>query len=269
MVASYPCTQCGKSRCGAVCSDEVAHRRCAKHSVVAFGILRSPAFVGAAVIAFAACDRPPDPRAQRLPAARGGVETLRLAVRHSPASLNPFLMRTLDEANLANLVYDPLVAPDAANHLQPRLARVVPTVANGGISRDGKTITFRLRPGVRWHDGRPFTSADVAFTFTQVNNPQVNVAQRTGFDRIARITTPDAGTVIISLRAAFAPFVAYCGYAYPIVPKHLFAAGADVNVNPIGGRPLGTGPYRFVRWERGNRIDYVAKRQLFFGSPGD
>ena len=112
----------------------------------------------------------------------------------------------------------------------------------------------------------PSRALDVAFTFSALNDSRVNVAQRTGFDRIARITTPDAQTVVLSLREPFAPFVAYCGYAYPIVPKHLFTGG-DVNRNPSGGRPVGTGPYRFVRWKRGNRIDYVANERYFLGAP--
>jgi peptide/nickel transport system substrate-binding protein len=176
-------------------------------------------------------------------------DTLHLYVPQSPFSLNPLLATDAYEQQLSYLAYDSLVVPDAEDHVRPGLATVVPSVANGGISRDGKTVTFKLRKGVRWQDGQPCTSADVAFTFAKITDPKVDVPLRTGYDRIADVATPDSCTVVATLREMFAPFVSYAGYQYPIVPKHLLDKSADFNRDPIGTHPVGTGPYRFKRWE--------------------
>lgn len=194
-------------------------------------------------------------------------QTLHLYVQGQQSSLNPLLTATTTAQQIALLAYDTLLEPDAENHFQPRLASVVPTLRNGGISRDGKRITFKLRSGVKWHDGVPFTSADVAFTFAKLNDPKVNVATRTGYDHIKRVLTPDAHTVVIELTEPYAPFVSYVGYQYPIVPKHVLEKSADINRDPIGSHPIGTGPYIFKSWERGTRLTYVANPDYFAGKP--
>ncbi|MBI3968138.1 MAG: hypothetical protein HY329_21080 [Chloroflexi bacterium] len=89
----------------------------------------------------------------------------------------------------------------------PDLAKEVPTQANGGISADGLTYTFKLREGVKWHDGKPFTSADVKFTWERIMDPKVNVPTRQGFDQIQSIETPDASTVVMKLKNVYAPFL--------------------------------------------------------------
>jgi peptide/nickel transport system substrate-binding protein len=193
--------------------------------------------------------------------------TLRLYISQSPDTLNPLLANSVTTKRLASLFYDPLVAPDADNRLRPALAAVVPTLANGGISRDGRTVTFRLRKGVRWHDGRPFTSADVLFTFAKINDPAAEVADRTGYDRIARTSAPDPFTVVVTLKEPFAPFVVDVGYGYPILPAHMFAKSTDFNRDPLRSQPVGTGPYRLIRWDRGNRIELGANAAYFGGRP--
>ena len=192
---------------------------------------------------------------------------LHLYISLSPTSLNPLLSTNAVDTDVALLIFDTLVAPDANNKLQPHLARVVPTRANGGISADGKTVTFKLRDGLRWQDGTPLTSADVAFTFAKINDPKVDVNSRTGYDRITRVATPDAHTVVVSLREPFSPFVAYVGYQYPIVPKHLLDKSANINHDPFGTHPVGAGPYRFERWDRGNRVELSANDAYYGGAP--
>jgi peptide/nickel transport system substrate-binding protein len=223
-----------------------------------------PVIVSVALVACPSASAAPRPAASASVAAH---DTLHLFVGESPASLNPLLARNVSERDLARLVYDTLLVPDAANRLVPHLARIVPSFANGGITPDGKTITFRLRKDVRWQDGERFTSADVAFTFATVEDPNVDVPERGGFERIVKVATPDPFTAVVTLREPFAPFVALAGVAYPIVPKHLLEHSADPNRDPIGQHPVGTGPYRFVRWDRGSRIDYEANDEYFGGAP--
>jgi peptide/nickel transport system substrate-binding protein len=196
---------------------------------------------------------------------------LRLVVLSSPHSLNPILNTNQEETILGSLVFDYLLSADRDLRLVPELAAVVPTSANGGISRDGKTITYTLRRGVRWHDGKPFTSADVAFSFHLVMDPKVNVQSRLGYDEVASVETPDDFTVRFHLKRAYAPILrtlfAPSGEPYRIVPKHLLAHSADVNQDRFGSNPVGTGPYRFVSWQRGDRLEYAANADYWGGKP--
>lgn len=172
---------------------------------------------------------------------------------------------------LSSLVFDPLVTVDPHGNDVPVLASVVPTLENGGISRDGKTITYKLRRNVKWHDGAPFSSDDVKFTFQAVMNPNNKVVSRHGYDDVASVDTPDKYTVVFHLKAPFAPFVdtvfGESDSPYRILPKHLLEKYADVNTVPFNAEPVGTGPYKFAKWIRGDRIEYVANPDYFLGAP--
>ncbi len=189
----------------------------------------------------------------------------------SPNTLNPILSTQQVEAQSEALVMDPLVATDPDGTDVPVLAARVPTLENGDIARDGRSITYHLRRGVLWHDGAPFTSHDVAFTWRAIMNPKTAVASRHGYDRIARIDTPDPYTAIFVLKAPFAPavhtFFAHSDNPIAIIPAHLLERYPDLNRNPFNSKPIGTGPYKLVRWLRGDRIEYVANDRYFLGKP--
>jgi peptide/nickel transport system substrate-binding protein len=173
---------------------------------------------------------------------------------------------------LARLSSDLLVTVDPGGKRQiPVLASAVPTVANGGISKDGLTVTYHLRRNVRWHDGAPFTSADVKFSYQALMNPANDVSSRTGFAVIADAATPDPYTIVFHLKHRYAPFVntvfGESDNPYTIVPAHLLAKLPDVNHAAFNEHPVGTGPFKFVRWIRGDRIEYAANDAYFLGAP--
>jgi peptide/nickel transport system substrate-binding protein len=145
----------------------------------------------------------------------------------------------------------------------------VPTRYNGGISADGLRITYRLRRGVLWHDGAPFTSADVAASFRAVMDPQNPVETRHGYDVVARVETPDAYRVRFVLKRPFAPFVgtvfAESDAPYYLAPAHLLH-GALVR-SRLAAAPVGTGPYKVVRWSRGDRLELAANNAYWGGRP--
>ncbi len=198
-------------------------------------------------------------------------DTLRVASALVPRTLNPILGTQTVEATLARLTTDVLVTVDAHGRLVPDIATTVPTQANGGISADGLTVTYHLRHGVKWHDGAPFTSRDVKFTFDAIMNKNNDVISRHGYDVVDRVDTPDAWTVVFHLKQRFAPFVATVfgdsDSPYGILPAHLLATYASLNDVPYDAAPIGTGPFKFVSWVRGDRIEFVRNDDFFGGRP--
>ncbi len=192
--------------------------------------------------------------------------TLRIGTSDSPNSLNPILETITVELLLAHLIFDTLVYPLPDGTIEPDLATIVPTQANGGISADGRTITYHLRRGVTWHDGQPFTSADVAFTQAATMNPANNVTVRQPNDRVVRLDTPDPYTVVVHLAKPFAPFVAEWN-STGILPAYLLQHRADINHDAFNAAPVGTGAFRFVRWDRGREIVLAANDAYFDGRP--
>ncbi len=205
-------------------------------------------------------------------APRWGIPgTLRLAISSTPNTLNPILSTQQVEVLAQAFVMDPLIATEPDGRDVPILARTVPTLENGGIGRDGLTITYHLRRGVRWQDGAPFTSRDVAFTVRALANPATLVGSRHGYDQIARVDTPDPYTAVFRLKRPFAPavhtFFAPSDSPYMILPAHLLEREPNLNRVPFNEHPIGTGPFKIVRWARGDRIDYVANDDYFLGKP--
>ncbi|MBV8354000.1 MAG: peptide ABC transporter substrate-binding protein, partial [Candidatus Eremiobacteraeota bacterium] len=193
--------------------------------------------------------------------------TLRVAVTIAPRSLNPILTTTAVEFDLARFCFDGLLATTPAGVPSPNLATEVPSLRNGGISRDGKAIRYRLRHGVRWHDGAPFTSRDVAFTWRAIMNPATNLQNRLGYDQVAGVETPDAYTVVFHMKRPFSPALdSLMGYAV-VIPAHLLEKYPDLNHVDFNGAPVGTGPFKFVRWVRGDRIEYEAYDRYHLGKP--
>jgi peptide/nickel transport system substrate-binding protein len=198
-------------------------------------------------------------------------DTLNVAESGATNTLNPILSTQQFEVQAEALALDPLIATDEKGNDVPILAARVPTLENGDISKDGLTITYHLRHGVVWQDGAPFTSHDVAFTWQAIMNPRTAVATRHGYDDIARIDTPDPYTAIFHLERPFAPavhtFFAPSDSPIMIIPAHLLERYRDLNNVPFNSLPVGTGPFKVVRWIRGDRIEYVANDRYFLGKP--
>ncbi|MDQ2871959.1 MAG: peptide ABC transporter substrate-binding protein [Candidatus Eremiobacteraeota bacterium] len=189
----------------------------------------------------------------------------------NPNSLNPLLASNTSDDFLAALAFDMLVSVDDKGNEVPDLAAVVPTQANGGIAKDGLTVTYHLRKGVQWQDGAPFSSKDVKFTWQAIMNPNNNVVERRGYDEVKSVDTPDANTVVFHLKEPFAPFVdtvfGESDDSFRILPEHLLAKYPDINHIPFNSQPIGTGPFKVVRWMRGDRVMYVANDKYFMGKP--
>lgn len=195
--------------------------------------------------------------------------TFRWADGEDIDNLNPLLSTETLVNDLSSFTMGYFFVFDDKGNPVPSLCVEVPTRANGLISRDGKSLTFKLRRGVVWHDGAPFTSADVAFTVKTILDPKTNVLTRTGWDLIQRVDTPDKYTAIFRLKQPYAAFVNR--YFTPvdnpaILPKHLLE-GRDVNHAAYNSLPVGLGPFRYVRWSRGNEVVMEAFPRWWGGAP--
>lgn len=159
-------------------------------------------------------------------------------------------------------MYEGLLDFDFALNPRPQLAE------SWEVSEDGLTYTFRLQKAAKWHDGTPFTAADVVFS-CDVMLKEVHPRARGSFERCESITAPDDHTVVFKLKEPFAPFLkAFEAGSAPICPKHIFE-GTDYRNNPKNDHPIGTGPFMFKEWVKGSHIHLVANPDYYMeGKPG-
>ncbi len=144
----------------------------------------------------------------------------------------------------------------------------MPSLANGGVSRDGKTITYHLRRDAKWSDGVPFTSDDVRFSVDVVRNPANNELTHVGFDQITRLDTPDPYTVVFHLIRPYSGFYVNFFGSYGanpcLLPKHLLAGRKTINDAPYNALPVGIGPFKYESWKRADSVVMVPD-PLYFG----
>ena len=196
---------------------------------------------------------------QYKPTKRGGGGEVKVLWWQGATLLNPhFAVGTKDQDG-SRIFYEPLASWDAEGNLVPILAAEIPTPENGGVSRDGKTITWKLKRGVQWHDGQPFTSADCVFNAEYAADPATS-AVTIGSYKDVKATAVDQYTVRVDFPKA-QPFWAlpFVGTAGMLIPKHLFEAykGAKSRDAPNNLKPVGTGPYKFADFTPGDMVKGV------------
>jgi peptide/nickel transport system substrate-binding protein len=194
---------------------------------------------------------------------------LRLLYSRVPTTLNPHLANGFQDFEAARIVYEPLATYKPNGDLLPVLAAVIPTPENGGISPDGRSVTWRLKPNVRWSDSQPFTAADVVFTYQFVSDPKVAAVTAKYYEAIAKVEAPDPLTVKITFKAPNPSWaLPFTGQNGMILPYHVFSEARGVNARqaPANFQPIGTGPYRFITINEG-RWTFAANEQFREGLP--
>ena len=241
------------------------------HAIVGVG-LTAP--LAAQMLASAgAAQAQPKAAASFTPSKRGGGGRLRLLWWQAPTLLNGHFGVGTKDQDASRVVSEPLVSFDPDGNFVPILAAEVPTQQNGGLARDHKTVTWRLKKNVVWHDGKPFTADDVIFTWEYVADPataSVNITAYRDIDKIDRI---DDHTVRVHFKEPRAFWYdAFFGVRGFILPKHLLKdfKGAKSREAPFNTKPIGTGPYRVVDFKPGDSVRYeihpnyhVANRPFF------
>ncbi|AUH32927.1 peptide ABC transporter substrate-binding protein [Paracoccus tegillarcae] len=195
-------------------------------------------------------------------AERGADGQVNIIYWQAPSTMNPYLSSGTKDVEAASLVLEGLAGFNEKGEVIPKLAAEIPSLENGGISEDLKTVTWKIQEGLTWSDGTPVTSADAKFTADYCLHPEGGCAQAARYEGIASIDTPDDLTVVINFTEARPnPFTAFTGAQSPILQAAQFAdcLGAaastctDQNFNPIG-----TGPFRVTEFRTNDVVSLEA-----------
>jgi peptide/nickel transport system substrate-binding protein len=190
------------------------------------------------------------------PTRRGGGGLVKLLMWQGPTLLNPhFAVGTKDQFG-SRVFYEPLAAWDGDGNLVPLLAAEVPSIKNGGVTADGKSVVWKLKRGVTWHDGRPFTADDVVFNWEYAADP-ATACTTSGSYKDIRAEKVDSHTVRVVFEKP-TPFWAdpFVGVNGMLIPKHLFEPykGAKSREAPANLKPVGTGCYMFSDFRPGDLV---------------
>ncbi|MEO7150247.1 MAG: peptide ABC transporter substrate-binding protein [Burkholderiaceae bacterium] len=190
------------------------------------------------------------------PTKRGGGGALKVLWWQGATLLQPHFANGTKDQEGSRIFYEPLAVWDNDGNLVPILAAEIPSVANGGVLEGGKVVRWRLKKGVTWHDGKPFTADDCVFTWEYARDP-ATAAVTAGVYKDLTVTKVDDHTILVSFRKA-TPFwaTAFVAAEGAIIPKHLFSpyAGAKSREAPNNLKPVGTGPYTFVDFKPGDIV---------------
>jgi len=190
------------------------------------------------------------------PTKRGGGGALKVLWWQGATLLQPHFANGTKDQEGSRIFYEPLAVWDNDGNLVPILAAEIPSIANGGVLEGGKVVRWRLKKGVTWHDGKPFTADDVVFTWEYARDP-ATAAVTSGVYKDLTVTKVDDLTVLVSFKKP-TPFwaTAFVAAEGMIIPKHLFGpySGAKSRDAPNNLKPIGTGPYTFVDFKPGDIV---------------
>ena len=187
---------------------------------------------------------------------RGGGGALKTLWWQSATLLNPHFATGTKDQDGSRIFYEPLASWDPDGNLAPILAAEIPTVGNGGLAKDGKSVTWHLKKNVAWHDGKPFTADDCVSTWEYVADP-ATASVNIGTYKDIKVEKLDSHTIRVVFQKP-TPFWAdaFCGVRGMVIPKHLFEAfkGAKSREAPTNLKPVGTGAYKFVDFKPGDMV---------------
>jgi peptide/nickel transport system substrate-binding protein len=195
--------------------------------------------------------------------------TIRITTNQEPDTLNPLFGGGLRVANtVIQSVFNGLWVPNEKGEYEPDLAAEVPTVQNGGVSADGKTVTVKLKNNVKWADGKPFTAHDVKFNYDVVLSPDTTIGKTT-MRNLETFTVKDDFTMEWKFKEVFPAYLTLFSYPGGIVPKHAFEGVAmkDMSKHEFGRKPFGTGPFRVTEWAAASSITLEPNANYHKGKP--
>lgn len=221
--------------------------------------MRLPAFLGLSLGLLVGCGSGDRPAAQSSTSQTAADTPLRLLYWQAPTILNPHLSSGFKDAEASRITLEPLASFDAQGNLVPFLAAEAPTLENGGVAADGQSVTWKLKEGITWSDGEPFTAADVVFTYEFISNPETGSTTAGTYEVIESVEALDDYTVQVNFKAVNpAWFLVFTGTEGMILPQHLYQdyVGAKAREAPANLMPIGTGPYQVTEFRPGDMVIY-------------
>jgi peptide/nickel transport system substrate-binding protein len=188
---------------------------------------------------------------------RGAGDTLRLIYFQAPTIVNPHLSAGTKDLSASRIVYEPLASFDKDGRLVPFLATEIPSLENGGVAADGKSVTWKLKQGVKWADDQPFTADDVLFTYEYISNPEVKSTSVAAYADVKNIEVIDDYTVKINFKAVNPAWaLPFTGPQGMIIPRHIFEAynGPNAPDTPANLNAVGTGPFKVAEYKKEDLI---------------
>ena len=199
------------------------------------------------------------PTATTAPVARGTGGDLKILYWQAPTILNPHQAGGTKDNDASRLMIEPLAAYGPDGKPLAALAAEIPTIANNGVSKDLTTVTWKLKPGLKWSDGSAFSSADVVFSWTYRCDKASAVTTFSKCADVKSVTAPDANTAVVTYNAANANFYSWgVGTTEGILQQAQFkdCVGTKAKDCPANLKPIGTGPYKLVDFKPGDVVSY-------------
>jgi peptide/nickel transport system substrate-binding protein len=227
-----------------------------------------------AALAFSACSKGGDTGSSGAASTSGHPDRLVISTSADPKNLNPALASADPVLPLSAFLFSYTVRYD--NHAKPVPDAVseIPTLTNGDVSADGLTLKYKLRHGMKWHDGAELTCRDLRFTWQVMMNPKNNVITTDGWNAIRDVDCRDPYVAVVHMKHVYAPFLQQLWSVNgngPILPEHLLGklndAQGSLNQAPYNSAPVGSGPYKFVSWTRGSEVRFAANPDYYLGKP--
>ena len=198
-------------------------------------------------------------------AERGTDGELRMLYWQAPSILNPYLSGGTKDIHAASLILEPLARYDENGDMVPWLAAEIPTLDNGGVAQDLRSITWTLRDDVVWSDGTPFTAEDVAFTAAYCTDPTGGCSSAAAFQGVAGVEAVDAHTVRIDFDVPMPfPYAPFVGSIVPVLQKRQFeqCTGARApECTDENFAPIGTGPFKVDEFRPNDVVRYVVNER--------
>jgi peptide/nickel transport system substrate-binding protein len=183
-----------------------------------------------------------------------------------PTVFNPLMPRNEVDEGVMLSIFDAMFRVNPEGEAVPILAAEVPTVENGGISKDGLEWRVKLRDDVKWHDGAPFTAEDVKFTLDLIVDPDFRSWRTLGHNLVRDITIVSPTEITWRMEEPFAPYMSILSETM-ILPKHILEPEADRNTAPFNQSPIGTGAFKWGERTAGDHIELVANTEYFREGP--
>ena len=193
---------------------------------------------------------------------RGSDGHVNVLYWQAPSNMNPYLSGGTKEIEVSSIVIEPLAGFDEKGNIFPRLAADIPTVDNGGVSKDLTTITWKLKDGVKWSDGSPVTSDDVVFTWQYCTAPDGGCAQASKYEGVKSVEAVDPATIKVTFDAPKPnPYTAFVGSTAPIIQKAQFEkclGAAAPTCTDANNMPIGTGPFKVTSFKTNDTVELEA-----------